>query len=249
MAHETYIKEVVNKKTAILFIHGFLGSTEHFQRFISHIGEDSSIFNILLEGHGGSVLDFAHASMEKWKIQIKDMTEYICANYDNVYIVAHSMGTFFSMDEAIRHEDKVKAIFLLQSPLKIGVKPMAIVNTIKSFFNIFGDDEISMAYKTAHSVKLDFKIWEYVGWIKRYLELFKESKRSRTTIKNLNTKCFIFQSKKDELVSLKSLKYIPKKKNISVYVLEESAHFIYSKRDDEFLIKKFFDMTEEVRHD
>ena len=62
----------------------------------------------------------------------------LCEKYENVYIVAHSMGTFFAMEAANAHPDKVKGIILLQTPLKIGVKPSAAINTFKSFFNIFG---------------------------------------------------------------------------------------------------------------
>lgn len=239
MAHKTYVNEVSGANTAVLFIHGFLGSTEHFDRFLAKLDGYVSVFNILLAGHGGTVLDFANVSMEAWKQQAAQEAERICKKYENVYIVAHSMGTFFAMEAAIQHPDTVKGIILLQTPLKIGVKPSAAINTFKSFFNIFGEDEISRAYKTAHSVTLNYKIWEYLGWIPRYLELFSESKRARETICRLNVPCIIFQARNDELVSMKSLKYIPGKDNITVHVLENSAHFMYAIEDEK-------DMTEAI---
>ncbi len=153
MAHKTYVKEVVGGNTAALFIHGFLGSPEHFERFIPKLSETVSVFNILLTGHGGTVSDFADASMDAWKKQVTQEVERICNKYNSVYIVAHSMGTFFAMEAANAHPDRVKGVILLQTPLKIGVKPSAAINTFKSFFNIFGDDEISRAYKASRRAK------------------------------------------------------------------------------------------------
>lgn len=231
MAHKTYIRHIDGADTVVLFIHGFLGSTEHFERFISLVPEGISVYNILLDGHGGSVREFASASMTGWQNQVSSVVDELSGRYNNIIIMAHSMGTFFAMDEAIRYPDKVRTVILLQTPLKIGVKPAAAINTFKSFFNFSSDDEVSRAYRNAHSVKLNMRIWEYIGWVPRYLELFRESKRSRSTILKLDTPCVIFQSAKDELVSMKSVKFIPKKQNIKLNILNTSAHFIYSDED------------------
>lgn len=244
MAHETYIKDVKGAESVVLFIHGFLGSPEHFERFIALVPENVSIYNILLKGHGGSVVDFGNASMQEWKRQISDIVDMLSKNYKKIYIAAHSMGSFFAMESALKYPDIVKMIFLLQTPLKIGVKPNAAINTFKSFFNIFNDDEVGRAYKNSHSVKLNFRIWEYIWWIPRYFELFKESHAARNTILKLKTPCMIFQSAKDELVSIKSVKYIPDKENISLSILDKSAHFIYNKEDIAFLEKNFCEMIE-----
>ncbi len=242
MAHETYIKEVEGAETAVLFVHGFLGSTEHFERFINILDDTISVYNILLTGHGAGVREFGRASMEIWKNQISELVDELAAKYKNIYIVGHSMGTFFAMYGAVKYPEKIKGIFLLQSPLKICVKPAAAINTFRSFFDKFNDDTVAHAYKRAHSVKLGFRLWEYISWIPRYLELFKESKLSREIILKVDVPCGIFQSKKDELVSMKSLNYIPHKENINVYVLQNSAHFIYDEKDFLYLEDKFCEM-------
>ena len=238
MEHKEYIRVKKEANTAVLFIHGILGSPRHFDDFIKNMPENISVYNMLLKGHGKGVKDFAKASMKEWKKQTAKLSEKLCREYDNVIIAAHSMGTFFAMEEAVKHPDKIKHIFLLQSPLKIAVKPMAFVNTFKVFFNIM-DDEASRAYKNSHSIKLNMRLWEYIGWIPRYLELFKESKDSRSAILKLKTPCSIYQSAKDELVSKKSVKYIPDKPNIKLYVLENSTHFIYDKNDFSRMLLNF----------
>lgn len=239
MAHKTYIRDVKGAKTAVLFIHGFLGSPEHFEKFISVLPEDVAVYNFLLKGHGGSVRDFAKASMKEWKKQVDDTLKQIFEKYRYVIIVGHSMGTLFAVEAANRYKNKVKQLFLLQTPLKIAVKPNAAINTLKSLFNLFPEDEIAKAYKNAHSVKLNLRLWEYIGWIPRYLELFEEAKKARDEFSKLNTPCIIFQSAKDELVSIKSVKYIPQKDGIELNVLKNSAHFIYDEKEYSEILKIF----------
>ncbi len=240
MPHKTYIKELKGSNMAILFIHGILGSPRHFEKFVSAVKDKASIYNILLKGHGGSVLDFANASMDGWKNQVADVAKYLAEKYDNIYIVAHSMGTFFAIETAINYPDKVKGLLLMQTPLKIGVKASAVVNTVKTLFDI--EDEITAVYKTMNSINLSSHLWEYVDWLPRYVELFRESKRMRNVINSLETKTVIFQSVKDELVSIKSVDYIPKKENIKLNVLEKSAHFIYDENEWGCMQQELVDM-------
>lgn len=242
MMHKTYIRDAQKSDTAVLFIHGFLGSPKHFEPFYKCVPETHAIYNILLDGHGKTVKDFSNASMEKWKKQVEDTVNEILKKYSKIIIMAHSMGTFFAMDEAIKHPDNVKGIFLLGSAIKIGVKSNAFSNTLKAFFGkIEKDDYIAEAYKNSHSVTLDKRVWLYAGWIPRYLELFRQSRISRTNVKNVNVPCFFFQSANDELVSIKSVRHIPHKENIKVQILKTSRHFIYSEEDFKIVYDSFSD--------
>ena len=239
MAHEEYIRHTDGDRV-VLFIHGFLGSPEHFEKFIELVPKDYGIYNVLLYGHGGTVKDFSSASMKIWKSQILKILKELDEKYKEIIIVSHSMGTLFSYSLAIKYPEKIKTMLLLATPLKIGLKWTACVNSLKSLFGIISDDdEVGKAYNKAHSVRLNLKLWEYIGWIPRYLELFREAKAGRINIQKVNVPCFIFQSGKDELVSFKSIKYIPKKENIHLSVLNNSAHFIYDKEDFKIVLDKF----------
>lgn len=240
MRHEEVRKEVPGGAGAVLFIHGFLGSPLHFEEFVKVVPENFAVYNLLLEGHGKGTREFGEASMAAWKAQAESAASKLAERYKNVYIVAHSMGTFFAMDASLKYPGSIKGLFLMGVPLKIGVKPDAAINTFKSFFNLFSKtDPVALAYRNSHNVKLDIRLWLYLKWIPRYLELFKESKAARETIKNVKVPCRIYQSKNDELVSMKSMKLIPSKSNICPQVLEASAHFIYSAEDMAHMIHEF----------
>lgn len=249
MEHKTYIKESDGKRV-VVFIHGFLGSPNHFKRFYPYVPDNTAIYNILLEGHGKSVRDFANASMVKWKKQVSDVIDEVALKHDEIFIAAHSMGTFFAMEEAIKRQDKVKSIYLLATPLKVCVKPVAFFNTLKSFFKFHtSKDNTAVAYKNAHSIKLTMRIWEYIGWIPRYLELFSESKKARNTVLELKTPCVVIQSEKDELVSMKSVKILEKNKNLDIRVLKHSSHFIYTEKDEKImndLFKNFINVAKDL---
>lgn len=96
------IRYIDHADTAILFVHGILGTPEHFAPFLPLVPPDWSIYNVLLKGHGGSVKDFSEASMGEWKQQVHDAYQALRAVHQKVVIVAHSMGTLFAVQAAIK---------------------------------------------------------------------------------------------------------------------------------------------------
>ena len=119
---------------------------------------------------------------------------------------------------------------------------MAVKNTLKCFMKKVENDEVGQAYREAHSVALNYRFWEYLGWVPRYLELFSESKKARETIAKIEIPCLVFQSAKDELVSPKSVCFVPRKENIKLSVLPLSAHFIYPREERRYLEEMFCNM-------
>lgn len=224
-------------ESAVLFIHGFLGTPDFFNQFIPVIPENYDVYNMLLCGHGGNVKDFSNSSMKMWKSQATQTVNALAEKYKEIFIIAHSMGTFFAMEAGVAFPKKVKGIFLLGTPLKIFVRPIAVTNAAKLLFNLFPkNDETFLCYKNAVGVKLDKRLWEYIGWIPRYMELFRESKQARKRIRYVNVPCYMFHSQHDEVVSMKSIKLIPEKENIFTTVLKDSSHFIYSDKDFQQII-------------
>ena len=76
MEHLEYIRIVDHADTAVLFIHGIVGTPNHFHAFIPLVPEHISVCNLLLDGHGGSVKDFSHTSMRKWVVQVDSTTVF-----------------------------------------------------------------------------------------------------------------------------------------------------------------------------
>ena len=240
MHHSEYIKEVKNASNAVLFIHGICGTPRHFDPFIPLIPEGWSVRNILLDGHGKGVKDFSDSSMKKWIGQVKSVLDDLCQHHKNIVICAHSMGTLFAIREAISRPERVKALFLLASPLKIFMKPIAVKRSLKIAFNVIDENnESEKSGKEAYGIESDKRLWRYLGWIPRYIELFRESSEVSKLVSSIPCPSSFYQSKNDELVSSSSEKFLKDIPNVRLCILQSSSHFHYSQKDLDFLKNEF----------
>lgn len=236
MKHNEYIKAVDGANTAVLMIHGIFGTPRHFDDIVDLVPQEWSVYNILLDGHGKGVKDFARTSMDKWKSQVDGVMAKLYEKYDNIYIIGHSMGTLLSLYISHKYADKIRAMILLAVPLKVFLKPVSAVNSLKLVFGLGKENNpLDVAARNTHSVSHDAWVWHYAGWIPRYLELFALIREVRNNIENITVPCYTFQSKKDEMVAFSSLKHLQKNKEFVNNVLENSMHFYYEPNDYEFL--------------
>lgn len=236
MPHSEYIREVPGSRHAVVMIHGILGTPRHFDFLLPLIPENWSVYNLLLDGHGKNVSDFSRTSMKKWRSQVAARLDDILARYDDVIIVAHSMGTLFSMQEAISRPEKILHLFLLQSPLRPRVTPRAALYSFLLSLGIRTKGNRLM--ESDCSVTLNRRLWQYLGWIPRFVELLTECRSTRKILGQLTVPCHFYQSKKDELVSMRSCKDI-QKHSLPLTVLPDSGHFGYEGKDLELLKDDF----------
>lgn len=247
MNHLEYINVVKDANVAFVFIHGIVGSPNHFDDFIPLVPDSYSVYNILLDGHGKSVGDFAKSSMKKWQNQINDLINKLENTYDNIYIVAHSLGTLLSFNISLTYK-KIKGMFFLATPLKIILKPSMVLTSLKIYINKIKPTDIkTLEAKRCYSINHSYNILKYLGWIPRFIELFKIAKQTRKITPNIEIPTYIYMSNKDEVVSRKSLKYL-NNSNFKTFVLKNSQHFYYDKFDKVFLLNEFNNFIKTTRN-
>lgn len=231
MDHTEYRRIVPEADTAVLFIHGIAGTPRHFDPFLPLVPEGYSVVNLLLPGHGGTVLDFAGASMAAWEEQVRLAVQELAAEHGRIILVAHSMGTLFAIEQAVR-EPKVKGLFLLAVPLRLRIRPQLAVNSAKVFFNRIGaEDAVAQAARDCYGIARDRNLLHYLGWIPRYLELFRKIRDTGKLLPQLKTPGRVFQSGKDEMVSVKTVGVLNACESLSVSVLQDSTHYCYTPED------------------
>jgi pimeloyl-ACP methyl ester carboxylesterase len=237
MEHKEYIREIPGSRQAVLLIHGILGTPNHFDFLLPLIPNDWSIYNILLDGHGGTVTDFSHTSMKKWKAQVATLLDDLLPHYDRVILVAHSMGTLFSIQEAVRRPDKIAHLFLLQVPLR---PRLTLATACRAIVLPFGfiPKSAEMMYADC-GVTLDWRLWKYIGWIPRFLELFSECRATRRILPKLTVPCYAFQSRHDELVSNHAAKDLLQYPHIQTRILPHSGHFGHTGEDMKLVQAEF----------
>ncbi len=243
--HEEYLKIVPGAATAVVFVHGIIGTPDHFKELIPLLPDDVSVVNVLLDGHGGSVKDFANSSMKKWEAQIENVLSELEKNHERILAVGHSMGTLLLMD-ALRNHKKVRAMFFLGSALVMGPKPLAARNSLKVIYGKSENwDPLVISTHKSCSIKLEKNLFKYLSWIPRYLELFRKAARVRNNIGEISIPCTFLQSGKDELVSKRSCKFIRRNPKMKLTKLPESYHFHYSHKDKNIVRKEFLDWYKE----
>lgn len=231
MDHSQYIRLCPGSGKAVLMIHGIVGTPRHFDRFMDAIPSDWSIYNILLDGHGKTVKDFPKSSMDIWKKQVDIWLQKLCQEYDEVAIVAHSMGTLLSLEAAPRYP-KVRHMFLLNVPLIPRVTGGMAIRSVKfALGRIDQEKPLEKAVLEGVGVMPDKHLWRYLSWIPRYLELFKLCKKIRLEMPETAKPCFAFQSVHDELVSPRTNPYLQNNPSVAYIELAGSTHCYYPETD------------------
>lgn len=240
MKHEAYYRINPSCDTAIIFIHGILGTPNHFNDFIELVPENYSIANILLDGHGKGVSDFSKTSMKKWRAQVDDVVLQMLKFHKKLIFVGHSMGTLLSIEQAIKHKEAVEFLFLLAAPLKLFLKPTMFIDPFKIYFGkIKPTDKKTLAAKNRYGIADDKRFWKYAGWLPRFFELFGLIRDVRRSFPELESNCYVYQSRYDEMVSLSSRKVIEKNEKAKLFYLNNSNHCYYEDDDYGFLLSEF----------
>ena len=237
--HVEYKRVVENADKAVLFIHGIIGSPNHFRDLIPIVPENYSVYAMVTAGHCSTVSDFSHSSLEKWEQSVQTAVDELLNTHNELYIVGHSMGTLFAIEQAMK-EERVKKIFCISVPIKVSVKARMIPMALKVYRKKIKDDDIiTLALKECYGCTDDKNFFKYFGWIPRFLDLFKIIKRVRKNLDKLHTPCVAFQSVPDELVSPESIKILQNESDIRVVSLEKSTHFYYESSEMKFLQEEF----------
>lgn len=231
MPHSPSFRNVIGSDTAILFVHGIVGTPDHFLDLLPLIPDNWSYANILLPGHGGSVQDFSHSSMNLWRKAVTQQVDRLADAHQRVLLVGHSMGTLFCMDEALRRSDKVGGLFLMAPPLYPMLTPSATLQSLQVALGIKGQRPSTQAAYQACSINATPYLWQYLGWIPRYLELFQAAAQGRAQARELSVPTVCVHSQHDEMVSRRTYRYLQQLPHIALHLLSSSRHFYYPPED------------------
>ena len=231
MPHSPSFRDVPGSDTAVLFVHGILGTPDHFLDLLPLIPESWSYANLLLPGHGGSVRDFARASMVSWRDAVTEGLDRLAQTHRRLLLVGHSMGTLFCINEALHRSDKVAGLFLLAPPLY----PMLTLTATRQSLQVsFGQKRSTAALQAAYdacSITHTKKLWQYLGWIPRFTELFQAARMARMEITELTVPVVAVHSQHDELVSRRSCRVLENADCATLHTLPSSGHFYYPPED------------------
>lgn len=238
MSHEAYTRLVPGADTAVLFIHGILGTPGHFSAFLPLIPESMSVVNLLLDGHGKGVREFSRTSMKKWEAQVESTVDSLLATHKKLYIAAHSLGTLLAIEQAVKKP--IAGLFLLAVPIRLSLKPRVFATCWKVYRDRVRDTDVyAAAAKNCCGIQQHKNLLLYLGWIPRFWELLVKIRRTRKLLPGLTAPGVAFQSAEDELVSTASAPYLTSNSTLRVTSLENSTHYYYEPKELAFLQREF----------
>jgi len=241
--HREFVRLVPGADTAVLFVHGIVGSPRHFRDVIpleDAVPEGWSVYNVLLPGHGGSVEAFGRSSMKQWKEKVWRVFEELAKTHERILIVGHSMGTLFALQLALAYPEKVSQLFLIAVPMRPGLRLFGVMNVLRlAFGKIREDKPLEVATRLVCGVDATPLLWKYIPWVPRFLELFREIYITEQKMSSLTTPCVAWQSRRDELVMRHSRKVLERAGTLTVNELAGSTHFYYCPEDQQTLLREF----------
>ena len=243
MDHNSQVRIVDDAKTAVLFIHGIVGTPRHFSHvlpMVQCVADHVSYYNLRLPGHGGTVRDFSSSSMQQWKQEVWRVFRQLADTHEKVAIVGHSMGTLFALQLAAEHPNQVAFLFLIDSPIRPWVSFRGVLCCLRACFGCSRPDHPSeLAILRAGGTVLTKKLWRYIPWASHMVSLLLEARRTERLLNKLQSKTIVFQSKQDEMVSLRSGKILEQLPCVSLTILSGSTHVYYPPEDMKLVCTAF----------
>lgn len=235
--HRAYILEQPGATKAVLMIHGICSTPRHFDWLLPTFDESWSVYNILLDGHGGSVKDFGRTSMKKWKAQTQNVLKDLCSRYETVLLVGFSMGTLLQM-YALPAYPQVKGLFFMNVPM---YPKLSLTMMLRSLRLSFGKPRLQDPHEAACAadagVVLTKKLWQYLSWLPRFWELLQLSRYCRKHADQVQLPCYAYFGKRDEVVALRSAKFFAHNPHAITRIFDTAGHFWYAPQDRQTLLQ------------
>ena len=232
MAHSSYIRVVPDSACAVLLLHGFLGTPRQFDPILDCFPENWSVYNMVLDGHGGTVADFARSGMRKWQAQTDAALDALRRRHEKIIVVAHSMGCLLTLASLLREKSGVYGTLLLAPALCIRVRPVGCINALRVVLDrIPPENVLAAATQKACGVAPEKRLWRYLPALPRFAELLAKARRVRSLLGFIEVPCTVLLSAKDELVGPRTAAYLRGRESFIVHVLKDSGHFYYPEQD------------------
>ena len=244
MAHRCFIRDRGTENTAVIMIHGILSTPRHFDWLVSQVPDDLAVYNILLEGHGGSVSDFSKASMKKWKAQVEQCIRHQEHCGRRAVLVGHSLGALLALDAQRKHTC-VESLLLLNVPLCPAVKPEMMGRSLRfAFGRVRREDPLDLQCYEDLGVVLEPYLWKYIGWIPNFISLLTLAAHCRGKVSDLQKPCAVFLGEQDVLVSIRTKKWLQNVPAVRLHMLPQGTHFGYSSQEQTLISQALFRLLE-----
>ena len=226
---------MANEKTAVVFIHGFMGSFHQFDELCDKLEDcGARLVRPILPGHECGLEEFLQTNGDTWQKHIADTVDELRKDYDRIILVGHSMGGLIATREAVRSPQKISRVIAIGYPIMVTVRPQWLMLNVRASrpARENEDPRITVARNMAgvHFRGID----GYLKTLPNNIEFLKIAKDTRAQLSRLSVPLTVLNFKKDEIVSGKTRKFVMERQpETEFYLFDDSYHFLFSPEDTE----------------
>ena len=240
--HRPSRREQDRAETMVIFIHGFMGSPDHFSDLAEIVYEKGcSAMSILLPGHGAGMREFVRVGMDDWERHVRNEIERVDGRYKKIILVGHSMGGLLALGASLA-ESRVAGVLTIATPLKINRKALYLKIRLLTSPQL---KEARRAYLRATSIGRS-AFWHYLVLIRSVLSLLRLMRQTRRRLSEVTVPVTLVYSKSDETVDYRSAKIFEEGLSNSeraVVTLEQSWHTYYDAAERAVIAEKLLEMV------
>ena len=245
--HTPTYKKCDGADTAVMFIHGFMGSPNQFAGLAETVHDlGCAYMSVLLPGHGCGIDGFVKSNNGVWTQHVQEEIDKIKNDYKRILLVGHSMGGLLALNASTVEGNNIAGVFLIATPLKIYLlNPKAVAQKLR-FLRLAKDSEIKKEYMKSYSLTKS-KFFYYPLFVKPAASLMRLMRKTKKRLPEVTAPVYMLHSKSDETVSYKSAALLydglcnTKK---TAFTLEKSWHVFYTNDEQEAVRAKLIEFIQ-----
>ena len=224
-------------KTAVLFIHGFMGAHGLFPPMGKRI-DGADIFYHILPGHESTLADFKKSGAVVWQASVDGRLAQLRKEYDRIVLAGHSMGGLLAVCAAVKNPDKIVGVTAICFPIKVTLKLEWIslcMGATKPYSE--GEDPRVTAARRLAGVKIG-SVGEYLSTLPQNFEFLKTTKAARKSLRRLQVPLTVINSAEDEIVNPSVPDFVRGELPAARVILQKkSSHYLFDADEETFIVE------------
>lgn len=225
------------ERTAVVFVHGFMGKPDQFDSIKERLGGIAAeLFCPVLVGHEGSLEAFLETDGDDWQKGFADFMEVIRRDFDKIILVGHSMGGLIAAREAVRNPEKIGEVIAIGFPIKVTLRPIWLrMMTLASKPAKVGEDPRVTVARSMGGVRIT-SAGEYFSTLPNNIQFLKVARDTRKKLPQLKVPLTVLNFKKDEIVGGGAKAFVMKAlPDTRFYMLDNSYHFLFTPEETDLM--------------
>ncbi len=217
------------EKTAIVFIHGYMGSSAQFENIIECLDQSSfTIYRLTLPGHETTLAHFVETKPDEWQVFVNRYVAKLRNLHKKILLVGHSLGGVLAIQAAIHQSENIVGVVAIALPLYVKVTYRTLEIRLRAIGRPSPNEPPEVRVSRKLSGVSDVQILNSIRLLPNTIELLRIFRETRKVLSQLSVKLLIVQSANDELVSARSARFVLQAlPDTQSLVLQSATHFMY----------------------